>query len=86
VADGARERQGLEPGLVHALSAGVMGFILPGVDNAAHVGRFAGGYLAGLLDHSSPSVSITSSSPSFAGKAGTGDLVPIVRAVVAILL
>jgi rhomboid protease GluP len=26
----------------------VMGFILPGVDNYAHAGGFAGGYLVGL--------------------------------------
>ncbi len=39
----------------YALTAGAMGFILPGVDNAAHVGGFAGGYLAGrLLDPLKP--------------------------------
>jgi rhomboid protease GluP len=33
----------------YALTAGVFGFIIPGVDNAAHVGGFAGGYLAGRM-------------------------------------
>jgi len=33
----------------YAISAGVFGFILPGIDNYAHIGGFAGGYLAGRL-------------------------------------
>ena len=33
----------------YALTAGAMGFIMPGIDNAAHLGGFAGGYLAGRL-------------------------------------
>lgn len=36
-------------GLQYALFMGIMGFILSGVDNAAHVGGFAGGYLASLI-------------------------------------
>lgn len=36
-------------GLQYALIMGVMGFIFPGVDNAAHLGGFAGGYLASLI-------------------------------------
>jgi rhomboid protease GluP len=31
----------------YAITAGAMGFIMSGVDNAAHVGGFLGGYLAG---------------------------------------
>jgi rhomboid protease GluP len=33
----------------YAVSAGALGFILPGIDNYAHIGGFAGGYLAGRL-------------------------------------
>jgi len=36
-------------GLQYALIAGVMGFIMPGIDNTAHLGGFAGGYLASLI-------------------------------------
>jgi rhomboid protease GluP len=32
----------------YALTLGIMGFILPGVDNYAHGGGFLGGYLASL--------------------------------------
>jgi len=38
-----------EAGLQYALFMGVMGFIFPGVDNAAHLGGFAGGYLASMF-------------------------------------
>ncbi len=38
-----------------AIMAGVMGFVMPGIDNWAHAGGFAGGYLAGrLLDPLTP--------------------------------
>jgi rhomboid protease GluP len=38
-----------------AIMAGVLGFIMPGIDNWAHAGGFAGGYLAGrLLDPLTP--------------------------------
>lgn len=33
----------------YAVTAGAMGFIMSGVDNAAHVGGFIGGYLTGRL-------------------------------------
>ena len=36
-----------------ALILGVMGFLLPGVDNLAHVGGFAGGWIAATLYRSS---------------------------------
>jgi rhomboid protease GluP len=36
-------------GLQYALIMGLMGFLLRGVDNAAHLGGFAGGYLASLV-------------------------------------
>jgi len=36
-------------GLQYALIMGVMGFILQGVDNAAHLGGFIGGYLMSLI-------------------------------------
>jgi rhomboid protease GluP len=36
-------------GLQYALILGVMGFIFPGVDNAAHLGGFVGGYLTSLV-------------------------------------
>ena len=32
----------------YAVTLGIMGFILPGVDNYAHAGGFLGGYLTGL--------------------------------------
>jgi rhomboid protease GluP len=32
----------------YAVTLFIMGFIMPGVDNAAHAGGFAGGYLAGM--------------------------------------
>ena len=38
-----------QAGLQYAVFMGVMGFIFPGVDNAAHLGGFAGGYLASLI-------------------------------------
>jgi rhomboid protease GluP len=39
----------------YALTAGAMGFIMPGIDNSAHLGGFAGGYLAGrVLDPLTP--------------------------------
>lgn len=38
-----------QAGLQYALIAGVMGFILPGVDNSAHLGGFIGGYLASMI-------------------------------------
>jgi rhomboid protease GluP len=33
----------------YALILGVFGFVMPGIDNYAHLGGFAGGYLAGRL-------------------------------------
>ena len=70
------------------LGAGAMGFILPGVDNAAHIGGFAGGYLAGrLLDPLRPEridhvvIGIACMVVSV-----LTILVPIVRAIVTILL
>jgi rhomboid protease GluP len=39
----------------YAITAGAMGFIISGVDNAAHIGGFLGGYLTGrLLDPLAP--------------------------------
>jgi rhomboid protease GluP len=38
-----------QAGLQYALIMGVMGFIIPGVDNSAHLGGFIGGYLASLI-------------------------------------
>jgi rhomboid protease GluP len=38
-----------QAGLQYALFMGIMGFVFPGVDNAAHVGGFVGGYLASLI-------------------------------------
>jgi rhomboid protease GluP len=38
-----------EAGLQYALFMGIMGFVIAGVDNAAHLGGFVGGYLASLL-------------------------------------
>jgi rhomboid protease GluP len=34
--------------LGYALTMGVFGIIMPGIDNAAHLGGFGGGYLAGM--------------------------------------
>jgi rhomboid protease GluP len=36
-------------GLQYALFMGIMGFVFPGVDNAAHLGGFLGGYLASMI-------------------------------------
>ena len=38
-----------EAGLQYALFMGIMGFVMSGVDNAAHLGGFVGGYLASLI-------------------------------------
>jgi rhomboid protease GluP len=38
-----------QAGIQYALVMGIMGFVFPGVDNAAHLGGFAGGYLASLI-------------------------------------
>lgn len=38
-----------QTGLQYAVIMGVFGLIFPGVDNYAHAGGFAGGYLTGLL-------------------------------------
>lgn len=38
-----------QAGLQYALMLGIFGLIFPGVDNYAHAGGFAGGYLAALL-------------------------------------
>lgn len=38
-----------QAGLQYALIMGVMGFIMPGVDNSAHLGGFIGGYLSSLI-------------------------------------
>jgi rhomboid protease GluP len=38
-----------QAGLQYALIMGVMGFVLRGVDNAAHLGGFIGGYLASAI-------------------------------------
>jgi rhomboid protease GluP len=38
-----------EAGLQYALFMGIMGFVIPGVDNGAHLGGFVGGYLASLV-------------------------------------
>ncbi len=38
-----------QAGLQYALFMGIMGFVFPGVDNAAHLGGFLGGYLASLV-------------------------------------
>ena len=38
-----------QSGLQYALFMGVMGFIMPGIDNSAHLGGFAGGYLASVI-------------------------------------
>jgi rhomboid protease GluP len=38
-----------QSGIQYALFMGIMGFVFPGVDNAAHLGGFAGGYLASLV-------------------------------------
>ncbi len=36
-------------GLQYALFMGIMGFVFPGIDNAAHLGGFVGGYLASMI-------------------------------------
>jgi rhomboid protease GluP len=38
-----------QAGLQYALIMGVLGFVIPGVDNTAHLGGFAGGYAASLF-------------------------------------
>jgi rhomboid protease GluP len=38
-----------QAGVQYAVFMGIMGFIFPGVDNAAHLGGFVGGYLTSLL-------------------------------------
>lgn len=38
-----------QAGLQYALFMGIMGFVLSGVDNAAHLGGFIGGYLSSLI-------------------------------------
>ena len=38
-----------QAGLQYALFMGIMGFVFRGVDNAAHLGGFIGGYLASML-------------------------------------
>lgn len=38
-----------QAGLQYALFMGIMGFVLSGVDNAAHLGGFIGGYLASMM-------------------------------------
>lgn len=44
-----------EAGLQYALTVGLFGLIMPGVDNLAHLGGFAGGYAAGrMLDPLKP--------------------------------
>jgi rhomboid protease GluP len=38
-----------DAGLQYALFMGIMGFVIQGVDNAAHLGGFVGGYVASLI-------------------------------------
>jgi rhomboid protease GluP len=38
-----------QAGLQYALFMGILGFVLSGVDNAAHLGGFIGGYVASLV-------------------------------------
>ena len=38
-----------QAGLQYALIMGVLGFVIPGVDNTAHLGGFVGGYAASLV-------------------------------------
>ena len=38
-----------QAGLQYALFMGIMGFVVPGVDNGAHLGGFLGGYLASAI-------------------------------------
>ena len=38
-----------QAGVQYAVFMGIMGFIFPGVDNAAHLGGFIGGYLASMI-------------------------------------
>ena len=83
------QQHGVEPGLVvRPDPLGSMGFILPGVDNAAHVGGFAGGYLAGrLLDPLKPErIDHVVIAVICLGVSVLSILVPIVRAIVTILL
>jgi rhomboid protease GluP len=42
-------RMASQTGLQYALIMGLFGLIMPGIDNYAHAGGFAGGYLAGLV-------------------------------------
>jgi rhomboid protease GluP len=38
-----------QAGIQYAIFMGILGFIIPGVDNAAHLGGFVGGYLASMI-------------------------------------
>lgn len=38
-----------QAGIQYAVFMGILGFVFPGVDNAAHLGGFAGGYLASMI-------------------------------------
>ena len=38
-----------EAGVQYAIFMGIMGFVLAGVDNAAHLGGFIGGYLTSMM-------------------------------------
>jgi len=38
-----------QAGIQYAVFMGIMGFIFPGVDNAAHLGGFIGGYLGSMI-------------------------------------
>lgn len=38
-----------QAGIQYAVFMGIMGFIFPGVDNAAHLGGFLGGYLGSMI-------------------------------------
>jgi rhomboid protease GluP len=42
-------RMASQTGLQYAVILGVFGLIFPGIDNYAHAGGFAGGYLAALV-------------------------------------
>lgn len=42
-------RHATQSGLQYALFLGLFGLIMPGIDNYAHLGGFAGGYLTGLV-------------------------------------
>lgn len=41
--------QASQAGLQYALMLGVLGFIMPGTDNYAHLGGFAGGFVTGMV-------------------------------------